>query len=245
MPSTANPSGGSPVIEAQSSKVSTLVLVFRIVRWTVYACALIVLILLLHKPAPPVVSTTPEAAARAEQKFQDVQQAVAQGQPATLHMSETELNSYLASHLVLPAANTNTNTNTNAPSAMPSAAPSGGADGALNAEQPTMDDVEQMRSNVKDVKVQLVDDHVRAYVVFDVHGKDVTLQLVGKLGADNGFLKFEPVSGQIGSLPIPQAVLEAAVRKMMESPENREKLKLPSDISNLKIENGEVVTQYQ
>jgi hypothetical protein len=35
------------------------------------------------------------------------------------------------------------------------------------------------------------------------------------------------------------------VRKMMESPENREKLKLPSDISNLKIENGEVVTQYQ
>jgi hypothetical protein len=227
------------VSEPHSAKVSTLVLIFRIVRWTVYACALVLLILLLHKSAPPVVSTTPEAAARAEQKFQDVQQAVAQGQPATLHMSETELNSYLASHLVLPAANANM------PNAAPNAAPSAGADGALNAEQPTMDDIEQMRSNVKDVKVQLVDDHVRAYVVFDVHGKDMTLQLVGKLGADNGFLRFEPVSGQIGSLPIPQAVLEAAVRKMMESPENREKLKLPSDISNLKIENGEVVTQYQ
>ncbi len=240
MPSITNPPGSNPVSDPHSAKVGTLVLIFRIVRWTVYACALIVLILLLHKPAPPVVSTTPEAAARAEQKFQDVQQAVAQGQPATLHMSETELNSYLASHLVLPAANAS------APSAVPNATPtSSGADGALNAEQPTMDDVEQMRSNVKDVKVQLVDDHVRAYVVFDVHGKDMTLQLVGKLGADNGFLRFEPVSGQIGSLPIPQAVLEAAVRKMMESPENREKLKLPSDISNLKIENGEVVTQYQ
>jgi hypothetical protein len=239
MPSIANPPGSNPVSEPHSAKVSTLVLIFRIVRWTVYACALVLLILLLHKSAPPVVSTTPEAAARAEQKFQDVQQAVAQGQPATLHMSETELNSYLASHLVLPAANANM------PNAAPNAAPSAGADGALNAEQPTMDDIEQMRSNVKDVKVQLVDDHVRAYVVFDVHGKDMTLQLVGKLGADNGFLRFEPVSGQIGSLPIPQAVLEAAVRKMMESPENREKLKLPSDISNLKIENGEVVTQYQ
>ncbi len=155
--------------DPHSAKVSTLVLIFRIVRWTVYACALIVLILLLHKSAPPAVSTTPEAAARAEQKFQDVQQAVAQGQPATLHMSETELNSYLASHLVLPAANANV------PSATLNAAPtSGGADGALNAEQPTMDDIEQMRSNVKDVKVQLVDDHVRAYVVFDVHGKDMT-----------------------------------------------------------------------
>jgi hypothetical protein len=240
MQGNANPPESNPVSDPRSAKVSTLVLIFRIVRWTVYACALIVLILLLHKSAPPVVSTTPEAAARAEQKFQDVQQAVAQGQPATLHMSETELNSYLASHLVLPAANAN------APSATPNPAPTNaGADGALNAEQPSMDDIEQMRSNVKDVKVQLVDDHVRAYVVFDVHGKDMTLQLVGKLGADNGFLKFEPVSGQIGSLPIPQAVLEAAVRKMMESPENREKLKLPSDISNLKIENGEVVTQYQ
>jgi len=200
---------------------------------------------LLHKPSPPVVSTTPEAAARAEQKFQDVQQAAAQGQPATLRMSETELNSYLASHLVLPAANTNASANANAPTGTPSATSSGSVEAAPNADQTTMDDVEQMRSNVKDVKVQLVDDHVRAYVVFDVHGKDVTLQLVGKLGADNGFLKFEPVSGQIGSLPIPQAVLEAAVRKMMESPENREKLKLPSDISNLKIENGEVVTQFQ
>jgi hypothetical protein len=239
MQSIANPPGSNPVSEPHSAKVSTLVLIFRIVRWTVYACALVLLILLLHKSAPPVVSTTPEAAARAEQKFQDVQQAVEQGQPATLHMSETELNSYLASHLVLPAASANM------PNATPNAAPSGGADGALNAEQPTMDDIEQMRSNVKDVKVQLVDDHVRAYVVFDVHGKDMTLQLVGKLDADNGFLRFEPVSGQIGSLPIPQAVLEAAVRKMMESPENREKLKLPSDISNLKIENGEVVTQYQ
>src|SRR5580704_7755076 len=245
MPSIANPPGSNPVSEPHSAKVSALVLTFRIVRWTVYACALIVLILLLHKPSPPVVSTTPEAAARAEQKFQDVQQAAAQGQPATLRMSETELNSYLASHLVLPAANTNASANANAPTGTPSATSSGSVEAAPNADQTTMDDVEQMRSNVKDVKVQLVDDHVRAYVVFDVHGKDVTLQLVGKLGADNGFLKFEPVSGQIGSLPIPQAVLEAAVRKMMESPENREKLKLPSDISNLKIENGEVVTQFQ
>src|SRR5271154_819959 len=237
MQSIANPTGSSPGSDPQSAKLSKLVLIFRIVRWTVYACALVLLILLLHKPAPPTVSTTPEAAARAEQKFQDVQQAVAQGQPATLHMSETELNSYLASHLVLPAAN--------APSGTPNATPSEPGAGAANGDQPTMDDVEQMRSNVKDVKVQLVDDHVRAYVVFDVHGKDMTLQLVGKLGADNGFLKFEPVSGQIGALPIPQATLEAAVRKMMESPENREKLKLPSDISDLKIENGEVVAQYQ
>jgi hypothetical protein len=223
---------------APTSTTTTLVLVFRTVRWTVYACVLIILILLLHKSAPPAVSATPEAAARVEQKFQDVQQAVDQGQPATLRMNEAELNSYLASRLDLGAHKASDGTVNAAP-------PVGAPDGTPNPEQPTVDDVEQMRSNVKDVKVQLVGDRVRAYVVFDVHGKDMTLQLEGKLGADNGFLRFEPVSGQIGALPIPQATLEAAVRKMMESPENREKLKLPSDISDLKIENGEVVAKYQ
>jgi hypothetical protein len=237
MPNIANPTGGHQTADSNPSKISTLVLVFRIVRWTVYACVLIVLILLLHKTAPPAVSTTPEAAARVEQKFQDVQQAVAHGQAATLRMDETELNSYLASHLVLPG---------NKPPAAAASAAAGDVPSLTpSPDQPTMDDVEQMRSNVKDVKVQLVDDRVRAYVVFDVHGKEMTLQLEGKLGADNGFLRFEPVSGQIGALPIPQATLEAAVRRMMESPENREKLKLPSDISDLKIENGEVVAKYQ
>jgi ligand-binding sensor domain-containing protein len=128
---------------------------------------------------------------------------------------------------------------------MTNAAPSSTSGSTASDEQPSGDDVEQMRSNVKDVKVQLIDDHVRAYVVFDVHGKEMTLELEGRLGADNGFLRFDPVSGQIGSLPIPQSTLEAAVRKMMDSPENRDKLKLPSDISDLKIENGEVVATYQ
>jgi hypothetical protein len=237
MPTNANPPGGPSPAHTSPANISALMLIFRIVRWTVYACALILLILLLHKSAPPAVSTTPEAAARAEQKFQDAQQAVAQGQPATLRMDETELNSYLASHLVLPG--------NKAANATPAASPTGSPNGAPSPEQPAMEDVEQMRSNVKDVKVQLIDDRVRAYVVFDVHGKEMTLQLEGKLGAENGFLRFEPVSGQIGALPIPQATLEAAVRKMMESPENREKLKLPSDISDLKIENGEVVAKYQ
>jgi pyruvate/2-oxoglutarate dehydrogenase complex dihydrolipoamide acyltransferase (E2) component len=237
MQDVTKPTSGNQTGEAHPSATRTLVLVFRIVRWTVYACVLIVLILLLHKAPPPAVSATPEAAARVEQKFQDVQQSVSQGQPATLRMNETELNSYLASHLDLAERKASSGAATAAPEDAPTATP--------NAEQPSADDVEQMRSNVRDVKVQLVYDRVRAYVVFNVHGKDMTLQLEGKLGADNGFLRFEPVSGQIGALPIPQATLEAAVRKMMESPENREKLKLPSDISDLKIENGEVVAKYQ
>lgn len=237
MPKIAHPLGGYPAAEGHAARMSALLLIFRTLRWTVYASALILLILVLHKTPPPPVVASREAALRAEQKVEEARQAVSEGQPATLRMTETELNSYLASHLDLRGSQP-----TAAPSDAPSSEPS---DATPNPEQPAPDNVEQMRSNVKDVKVQLIDDRVRAYVVFNVHGKDMTLQLEGKLGAEDGFLHFEPVSGQIGSLPIPQGTLEAAVRKMMESPENREKLKLPSDISDLKIENGQVVAQYQ
>jgi hypothetical protein len=207
--------------------------VFRIIRWTTYTFALVTLVLLLHKAPPPLVETSPQAAARVEEKFGQVEKAVASGQPATLRMDETELNSYLASHLAL------------ADKGAPNSASAGGPQGAPSGAAPTPQEVEQMRSNVRDVKVQLIDDRVKAYVVFDVHGKDMTLQLEGRLGAQNGYLHFEPLSGQIGSLPIPQSTLESAVHRLMNSPENREKLKLPSEISDLRIENGEVVASYK
>ena len=220
-------------------------LIFRIVRWTTYAGALVTLILLLHKAPPPVVETSPQAAARVEQKFAQVQQAVDNGQPATMRMDQTELNSYLVSHLDIPsnpAASTPPSPSSTAASPSTAEAATSGlpVPAGTSAEQ-----IEQVRSSVKDVKVELIDDRARAYVVFDIHGKDVTLQLEGKLGAEDGYLRFEPVAGQIGSLPIPQSALETAVRRMMESPVNREKLKLPPEISALKIENGEVVVTYQ
>src|SRR5260370_32105598 len=83
-----------------------------------------------------------------------------------------------------------------------------------------------------------------AHVLFDFHGKYMTLQLEGKLGASNGYLHFAPISGQLGSFPIPQSTLETSVQKMMDSPDYREKLKLPAEMSDLKIENGETVATY-
>jgi hypothetical protein len=217
----------------ETRRTSLWKLIFRMVRWSTYAVVVITLVLALHKTPPPPVETNPQAAARAEQKFEDAERAVANGQSATIRVDETELNSYLTSHLELSGKEV----------AKPAARAQqpGDSDGSA----PTAQDVEQMRSNVRDFKVQLVDDRVKAYVLFDVHGKDMTLQLEGRLGAQNGYLNFEPVGGQIGSLPIPQSTLESAVRRLMESPENREKLKLPPQIADLRIENGEVVASYR
>jgi hypothetical protein len=218
---------------ANVKKVSPWRWIFRIIRWSTYLGVLITLLLVLHKSPPPPVETSPQAAARAEEKFEAAEKAVANGQPATLQVDETELNSYLASHLTLEGSG--------APraSSAPSARP------APNQPGPTPEEIEQMRSNVRDVKVQLIDDRVKAYVVFDVHGKDLTLQLEGRLSAQDGYLRFEPVSGQIGALPIPQSSLESAVQRLMDSPVNREKFKLPPEIADLRIQNGEVVASYK
>ncbi len=221
----------SPVPE---KPLSAWIWAFRCLRWSTYLAALITLILLLHKTPPPPVQSSPQAAARAEEKLQQVEESVSQGQKATLRLDESELNSYLASHLDLAK-------NASAPVATATEA-SQTTDGP---GAPSAADVEQMRSSVRDVKVQMEGDQVRAYVVFDVHGKDMTLDLVGKLGAQDGYLKFEPVSGQIGSLPIPQSTLESAVQRLMDSPENREKLKLPPDVADMHIENGQLVATYQ
>src|SRR5271169_1495108 len=104
-------------VNAPSEKsVSAWVWAFRCLRWSTYLAALITLILLLHKTAPPPVQSSPQAARRAEEKLEQVEQSVSQGQKATLRLDESELNSYLASHLDLAK---------NAPSApVPSAPPS-------------------------------------------------------------------------------------------------------------------------
>ena len=218
---------------AGTKRTSLWKVIFRLVRWSTYAVVVVTLVLALHNTPAPPVETNPQAAARAQQKFEDAERAVANGQSAIVRVDETELNSYLSSHLELSGKE-------QAKPATPAEQPAD-SDGSA----PTAQDVEQMRSNVRDFKIQLEDDRVKAYVLFDVHGKDVTLQLEGRLGAQNGYLNFQPVNGRIGSLPIPQSTVESAVRRLMESPENHEKLKLPPQIADLRIENGEVVATYR
>jgi hypothetical protein len=239
IPNPTQPGGSRADLET-TPKFSPWRLAFRILRWSMYVAAAISLMMVFHAVRPPVIATSPQAAARVDQKVEAVEQAVSSGQAATLRLDQTELNSYLVSHLdISPSASPSPAPNTPAP------APDNATSGVPTPTGTAAEQVEQVRSSVKDVKVELIDDRVRAYVVFDFHGKDMTLQLEGKLGASNGYLQFQPISGQLGSFPIPQSTLETAVQKMMDSQENREKFKLPAEMSGLKIENGEIVATYQ
>jgi hypothetical protein len=216
---------------------------YRILSWSTLAGLVLTLALVLRKSTPPNVSYDPNAAARVEQKFAAADQAKAAGQPAQVQLDRTELNSYLQQNLELSGSQPAAQANAAPPAAATTAAPSPAAPNAIpGADAATL---EEVQSSVKDVKVDMDGDLVKAYVVFDFHGKDLSLELEGHLAAQNGYLKFEPVSGKLGSMPLPQSTLDAAVQKMMASPENREKLKLPDDISGVSVQNGQAVVSYK
>jgi hypothetical protein len=219
---------------------------YRILSGTTIIGLVLALVLVLRKSPPPVVTYDPSAASRVEQKFAAADQAKAAGQPAQVQLDRTEVNSYLQQNLVT-AGSPQLGSAGPASTTTPGAATPGDVKAdpvaALNSnDSPTL---EQVQSSVKDVKVDMDGDLVKAYLIFDFHGKDLSLELDGHLGAQDGYLKFEPVAGKVGSMPLPQSMLDAAVAKMMESPENREKLKLPDDISNIQIQNGQAVVSYK
>jgi hypothetical protein len=214
---------------------------YQILSWVSLAGLIVVIVLVLRKSPAPDVPNDPTAAARAEQKLQAADLARAAGRPAQVALDRTELNSYLAENLQVEGARVPVGVEAvGGGKSRPTSAPAGGA--APSDPEPTLEDVQ---SSVKDVKVDMVGDVVKAYVLFDFHGKDMTLELDGHLTTEGGYIKFEPVSGMLGSMPLPQSVLNSAVEKMMASPENREKLRLPPDVGDIKIEDGHAVMTYK
>ena len=239
------------------AELSTAKKIYRLFNWGSLVALIGIIILVLHKSPAPNLPYDPGAAKRVEQKFAAADQAKAAGQPSQVEIDRTELNSYLAQNLQLAGSAPAAPSRDAVPaSAAPVSAPSGSGSSpspnssgandplaALASSDPQT--IEQVQSSVKDVKVDMDGDLVKAYVIFNFHGNDLSLELDGHLGAQNGYLKFEPVAGKLGSLPLPQSTLDSAVGKMMASPENREKLKLPEDISDVQIVDGKAVLSYK
>ncbi|HEY6467925.1 MAG TPA: hypothetical protein VIY69_18130 [Candidatus Acidoferrales bacterium] len=237
-------------MEQQVPQESRLKTTYKILSCAALACVFLIILVVLHKSPPPVVTTNPTAAARAQQKFTAADEAKSEGQPAQVQLDSTELNSFLAQSLqmsVSGAANASdgpagdpSGADTVPSTPVASASPAGLPD--ANGQEPSLEDVQ---SAVRDVKVDMDGDLIKAYVIFNLHGEDLSLELDGHLGSENGYMKFEPVSGKLGSLPLPQSVLDAAVDQLMNSPENKEKLRLPDNVSDIQVQDGHAVVSYK
>jgi len=191
------------------------------IRWALLGLCLLILILVLWGSHPPEVVVDPMATHSAEIKVMEHQRLSEAKRAHTLELNQPELNGWLSGHLALARSDM-------APSVAAAASPE------------EVDAIERARSNVRDVKVELLEDSLRAHVVFDLYGMDLTLMLEGKILARDGYMRFEPSGGKLGLLPLPQSSLQSAVRRLFDSPENREKFRLPADVKEIGIRQGKL-----
>jgi hypothetical protein len=70
---------------------------------------------------------------------------------------------------------------------------------------------------------------------------DFSLELEGTPVVRNGYLKLEPIRGKIGSLPLMAGALKSATDRLFDSPQNREKFRLPPEIEDIRVEQAQLV----
>ncbi len=215
-----------------------LIRFYRVFRWVALGAAVLVVVLILKQAPPPEIDTDPQAEQRMQYKLRRLRQARGFGQPHTLELDEAEINTWLGANLALAE-----------PSEPAQAGPPGSAAGqdpsAVGNPQSDEPTLEEVRSSVRDMKLDLLADRVRAYLVFDFHGKDLSLLLEGRLRVEHGYLRLEPTRVQLGSLPVPRAAVDRAVRRLFESPENREKFRVPPEIEDVRVENHHLLVTYR
>ena len=96
-------------------------------------------------------------------------------------------------------------------------------------------------SPLKDQQVVFEDDHVKGQFTTEVAGADVVVTFTGRVGSKDGYVTFVPTEFQIGSMPVPVAMVQNRLQKKLTDPAAREKLKLPEYVNDVKVEDGQLV----
>lgn len=198
----------------------------RIISFATLAISIVTLFLVLKRPAPVAPALPPAATAANAQSFQDkvneLEQAKGSGQGENeVRINSGELSAALAEATgMLPAASTAN------PSANPSSiTPVTEFPGAV--------------PNVKDYQVSMDGDIVRGQFVTQIAGKDVYLTLAGHLGSKDGYATFDATEVKVGDLSVPASLVNGVLQKKLA--EQHDQLKLPDNVKDIKVENGELV----
>ena len=195
----------------------------RIISAATLLTSLIAIFLVLKKPQPVAHAQPVAAAAVNAQSFQDklqqLDRAKQPGQsPAEVHLSSEEVSAAIAQ----------------AAGAIP--VPAGSSSTAPPAQQV---EVGAAQPEVKDYQVNFEGDIARGQFLTQVAGKDVWVTLAGHLGSQDGYATFVPTEFKVGDLNVPVSLVNDALQKKLT--EERDRLKLPDNVSTIKVENGELI----
>jgi hypothetical protein len=89
--------------------------------------------------------------------------------------------------------------------------------------------------------ITLDGDVVKGQFASEIGGKRVYVTVAGHLGAKDGYATFDPTEFKVGDLNVPVSLVNSALQKKLL--EQRDQLKLPDFVGDLKIENGELVVK--
>lgn len=194
--------------------------VYRVLRWFFLAAAVIFIGLMLQHPQRLVSRRVPAAQVVAnansfQSKLSDLEQAHQSGQTGVeARISSDEVAAAFA-----------------ASSPQPSQTAALSSQTGMSAEQ----------APLKDEQVVFDGDQVKSQFTTQVAGKDVVVTLSGRIGSKDGYVDFVPTRFQIGSMPVPISIVQEQVQKKLSDPSTHEQLKLPEFVSDLRVENGQLV----
>jgi hypothetical protein len=216
---------------------------YRIVSLVSLLIAVLALFLALRKPQPVAPPQTPAAIAANAQSFQNkvgqLQQAQTQGQSGTeVHLTADEITAAIAQASGAVSAPQPAPAST--PQAQGSASSSGGAASDLSAAIAS-GSAEQALAG--EPVISFEGDVMHGQFVTEIGGKKVYVTVSGRLGAKDGYATFEPTEFKVGDIDVPVALVKDELQKKML--EQRDRLKLPEFVSDVRVENGELVVKQK
>src|ERR1700688_144457 len=96
---------------------------------------------------------------------------------------------------------------------------------------------------IKEQQVSFDGDVVHGQFLTVIAGKDVWVTVSGHLASKDGYATFEPTEFKVGGLSVPVSLVNPALQKKLA--EQRDRLKLPDYVGDMKVQNGELVMQQK
>jgi hypothetical protein len=204
----------------------------RILSFATLAISVLTLVLVLKRPAPVAPMLPPAATAANAQSFEEKVNQLTQPRMPGESGSDVRINSGELSAALAQAAGL-------LPAAMP--APSTTAASPSSASSPASPAMEFPGAvpNIKDYQVSMDGDLIRGQFLTQIAGKDVYLTLAGHLSSKDGYATFDATEVKVGDLSVPASLVNGVLQKKLA--EQRDQLKLPNNVKDIKVENGEMV----
>jgi|SRR5579862_1019339 len=96
---------------------------------------------------------------------------------------------------------------------------------------------------IKDQQVSFDGDVVHGQFLTEIAGKDVWVTVSGHLGSKDGYATFDPTEFKVGDLNVPVSLVNPSLQKKLA--EQRDRMKLPDYVGDVKVQNGELVMQQK